>query len=177
MHYSEEDIKRITRASLIFRALEEIGSQEIQVLQGTAINKGKVKVKLKEVRNILEREFYKDMDDHTVIDMRRLKQLWKEEAELVKIGEDNFVKRQVDLPNGQKSLPVDASVKELLRKIREEKDELLKSDNQAYQAYFAILGFIEKIALEITKLDLDRVIELDLIFDEFLSGKIKFINE
>ncbi len=177
MSFTEEEVKRITRASLIFRALEQIGSQEIAILQGTAIDKGKVKIKLREVRNILDKEFLKDNKNHTVIDLKRLKDLRSEEIELLSLPEGSMVKRKLDLHNGEKSVDISVSVSELLKEIRQERKEILSTDDDAHRAYYAVCGFVEKIALEITKLDLEQIIDLDLLFGEYLAGNVKFTSK
>ena len=173
----KERLKRITRSALIFRALEEIGSQEIQVLQGTTIDKGKVKVELKRVRRILDSEYLKDVENHSTVDTNKLKELRSEEAELLKLGEGATVTDRLEISKGEQSVEVNVSVIEKLRKIREERAEILNSDDIAFGAYHAMLGLIERISLEVTKLDIDQVIDFDLLLDKFLKGEIKFVGE
>ncbi len=171
------DSRRIMRSSLIFRALEEIGTQEIQVLQGTTIDKGKVKVKLKEVREILHREYLKDTKDHIVIDISLLKSLRTEYIDLSKLKQGTLVKRKVKLHDGTYSIPFEMTVEEALELIDQEIKVIKADDDIAFQSYYAIYGLIEKISLKLTQLNLDSVLDLDILLDDFFSGKIKFVGK
>jgi hypothetical protein len=168
--------KKIMRACLIFRALEEIGSNEIDILQETNFNKGKVKIKLREVRTLLEREYFKDIGNHDVVDQTELFQLRKEIRKLENMPIDGNFNKKLILPDGKKSVEVQTPVKQELDILKARKREILEDDNRAFEVYHSVVSLVEDMAIKTSELDMDGVLNLGLLLDQFFKGEVKFVE-
>ena len=161
----EKGVEQIMIAALMFRSMEEIAEESIDNLQGMDINKGHVKIKLREVRSLLLRELNIDAKKYSGVDTKRLRELVEKEKGLMKLFEGKEWESNKDWH---------VSDIESLRLAREEKKKILETDNEIARSYYMIFGLVEKICKKIPTLDVDGVIELDSVLDAYWNGEVRF---
>lgn len=166
------------RSALMFRAMQELALEEIENLKRTPINKFTVKKKFNEMTELLEKELKIDHEKYSVIDNSELKELKKEEKELIKLSPDNLVEVLIDVTTTETvKTKVKIKVSERLKQIREKRNAILDDDKTSSLAYYCIFNLLEKIVKKIPSLELDNLIELDAILDSYFNGEFKFVDK